>query len=203
MSRRLIVGLGNPGPQYRNTRHNVGFLVLDRLMAAHAPQTSRRKFDAELFECRGAGVAWLLLKPQTYMNLSGKSVVAALSWYGLDPADLLVICDDFNLPLGRLRLRRDGSHGGQRGLEDIIGRLGHNNFPRLRVGIAAPRGDAVNHVLGSFAPDEQPLINEAIGRAAEAVEIWAREGLDTAMNRFNPAPPKPDSEGGTKGRPVE
>jgi PTH1 family peptidyl-tRNA hydrolase len=187
MARRLIVGLGNPGAQYRATRHNVGFLVMDRLLATHAPQTSRRKFDAELFEVRDGGVAWLLLKPQTFMNLSGKSVAAAVRFYDLDLADLLVVCDDFNLPLGRLRMRREGSHGGQRGLADIMDRLGTNAFARLRLGIEAPRGGAIDHVLGTFAPDEKSIIEEAVARAAQAVECWARDGAETAMNRFNAA----------------
>lgn len=191
MGRKLIVGLGNPGPQYRSTRHNVGFLVIDRLLAAHPPERSRSKFDAEVYECRDGVTPWLLLKPQTFMNLSGKSIAAALSWYGLAaPDDLLVVCDDFNLPLGRLRLRRDGSAGGQKGLADTITRLGSAEFARLRLGIAAPRSNAVDHVLGTFAPDEKSVIDEAIGRAAQAVEVWARDGIEAAMNRFNPlAPP--------------
>ena len=192
MSRRLIVGLGNPGRQYHQTRHNVGWLVLDRLMAAHPPQSSRRRFDAELFECRDGLDTWLLLKPLTFMNRSGLSVAAALNWYDLAPGELLVVCDDLNLPLGRLRLRRDGSAGGQKGLQDIITRLGHQEFPRLRLGIAAPPGgNAITHVLGSFAPDEREPMNEAIGRAASCVEMWARDGVETAMNTFNPAPAPP------------
>jgi PTH1 family peptidyl-tRNA hydrolase len=188
LERRLIVGLGNPGAQYRATRHNVGFMVLDRLLAAHPPQRSRTKFNGELFEARVEGAAWLLLKPQTFMNLSGQAIAAAMRFYDLPAEALLVVCDDFHLSLGRLRLRRDGSAGGQRGLADTIARLGTNQFARLRIGIAAPSGDAVEHVLGSFAPDERLVIEQAVGRAAEAVELWAAAGIEAAMNSFNPAP---------------
>jgi len=194
MGRRLIVGLGNPGPQYRATRHNVGYLVVDRLLADHPPERSRTKFDADVYEARDGLAPWLLLKPLTFMNLSGKSVAAALNFYDLAVDDLLVVCDDFNLPLGRLRLRRGGSAGGQRGLADIIARLGTPDFARLRLGIAAPRGDAVAHVLGSFAPDERDAIDDAIGQAAQAVELWSREGIDAAMNRFNVAPRAAETE---------
>jgi PTH1 family peptidyl-tRNA hydrolase len=195
MSRRIIVGLGNPGAQYRTTRHNVGWLVLDRLMAAYPPQRSLRKFDAEVFEVRpAAGGPWLLLKPLTYMNLSGKSVAAAVSFYDLPLDHLMVVCDDLNLPLGRLRLRRDGSHGGQKGLADIIRLLGTNEFPRLRLGIGASERDAIDHVLGTFRPDEQSTVNDAIGRAASAVELWATDGLEAAMNRFNVAPAPPSAD---------
>lgn len=184
--RRLIVGLGNPGPEYQRTRHNVGFLVVDRLLARHPCQTSRNKFHGELFQVReGPEEQWLVLKPHTYMNRSGLSVAAAVGYYGIELADVLVVCDDFNLPLGRLRLRRGGSDGGQKGLADIIAQLGTTEFPRLRIGIAAPQGEAIEHVLGSFSPDELPVIAEAVERAVDGIEWWSREGIEAAMNRVN------------------
>lgn len=178
--------MGNPGPSYRHTRHNVGYLVADRLVARGPAARSRNKFHAEVFEIeRGLGESWLVLKPQTFMNRSGLSVAAAVRYYELDLADLMVVCDDFHLPLGRLRIRRNGSDGGQRGLADIIVQLGTNEFPRLRLGITAPDGDPIEHVLGTFRPDEAPVVNTAVGRAVEALDCWAEAGLDEAMNRYN------------------
>ncbi|NUP98329.1 MAG: aminoacyl-tRNA hydrolase [Armatimonadetes bacterium] len=186
--RRVIVGLGNPGSQYQSTRHNVGYMVVDRLLQRWGCSRSRSKFEAELFEPpHREGLSLLLVKPLTYMNLSGKSVAGVLRFYNVELAHLMVVCDDFNLPLGRLRLRREGSHGGQRGLADTITRLGTNQFPRLRIGIAAPGGDAIEHVLGSFHPDERPLVADAVERSCDALELWCREGIEAAMNRYNAA----------------
>lgn len=187
-TKRLVVGLGNPGPQYRQTRHNVGFLVVDRILARHTVTRSWSKFSAELYELREAGEAWLLAKPQTYMNRSGGAVASILHYYDIPLDRLLVVADDLNLPIGRLRFRRDGSHGGQKGLADTIANLGTDAFARLRVGIGSPDvGDATSHVLGTFGDDEKTIINAAVARAAEGVETWLIEGIEAAMNRYNAA----------------
>lgn len=188
-SRKVIVGLGNPGLQYRETRHNVGFLVVDRLIDRHAVSRSRTKFKAEVFEAQTEpGEQLLLVKPQTYMNLSGQTVASLVGYYDLPLEDLIVVCDDFNLPLGRLRFRRNGSHGGQKGLADIIQRLGTNEFSRLRLGIAAPGTDPIDHVLGRFTPDERPIVADSVARSAEALELWIRQGIEPVMNQYNAAP---------------
>ena len=185
--RAVIVGLGNPGPDYRATRHNVGFQVIDRLLARHEVTRSWNKFQAEVFQCRqDTGKSLLLLKPQTFMNLSGRTVSAVMSYYDLPVNQLMVVCDDFHLPLGKLRFRRNGSHGGQKGLADIIARLGTNEFSRLRIGIAAPDGkDAIDHVLGTFTPDERPVIDDAVARSCEALETWLESDIEVVMNQYN------------------
>ncbi|MCC7491223.1 MAG: aminoacyl-tRNA hydrolase [Fimbriimonadaceae bacterium] len=184
--RQVIVGLGNPGAEYQQTRHNIGFMVVDALLAAWPPSHSRNKFDADLFEIRReTGDPLLLVKPRTFMNLSGKTVSALLRWYDLPLDALMVVCDDFHLPLGRLRFRRNGSAGGQNGLSDIIAKLGTNEFARLRIGIAAPTGDAIGHVLGKFAPAEKDTVNQAIARSREALGVWVSQGIDEVMNRYN------------------
>lgn len=187
LDRAVIVGLGNPGPEYRATRHNVGFQVIDRLLSAGEVHRSWNKHHAEVFECRqDAGKSLLLVKPQTFMNLSGRAVSAVVAYYDLPLDHLMVVCDDFHLPLGKLRFRRNGSHGGQKGLADIINRLGTNEFPRLRIGIAAPDdADAIDHVLGKFRPDEAPIIDTAVGTACQALRDWLDEDLETVMNRYN------------------
>ena len=187
---KLVVGLGNPGRKYSGTRHNVGFLVLDQLAARHG-SAGRRKhdFQAEVAEIGLAGGRALLVWPQTFMNLSGSSVLAARDFYKLANDDLLVICDDLNLPLGRLRIRGSGSSGGQKGLGDICRRLGSQDVPRLRIGVGTPppEWDAVDWVLGKFTNEEQVEVQIALGRTLDAVEAWASEGLAVAMNRFNGA----------------
>ncbi len=185
--RAVIVGLGNPGPEYRATRHNVGFQVIDRLLSVTEVQRSWNKFHAEVFQCRqDAGKSFLLLKPQTFMNLSGRAVSAVVSYYDLPLDRLMVVCDDFHLPLGKLRFRRNGSHGGQKGLADIIGQLGTQDFPRLRIGIAPPDSTAaIDHVLGAFKPDERPVIDDAVRTACEALRTWLDGDLETVMNQYN------------------
>ena len=184
---KLIVGLGNIGRKYENTRHNVGFNVLDLVAERGRGSTSKEKFEGRTQEVIIGGERALLLWPHTLMNLSGRSVQAALAFYQLQPGDLLVVCDDFNLPLGKLRLRTQGSAGGQNGLADIINRLGSEEFSRLRVGIGPvpERWDAADFVLGRFGPSDRTIIDEAIDRAAEAVECWTKDGIQTAMNQFN------------------
>jgi PTH1 family peptidyl-tRNA hydrolase len=184
---KLIVGLGNIGRKYENTRHNVGFDVLDFVAERNAASSSKEKFEGRTQEATIGSERALLLWPHTLMNLSGRSVEAAAAFYQIPLSDLLVVCDDFNLPLAKLRLRSQGSAGGQKGLDDIIHRLGTDQFSRLRIGIGpVPSAwDAADFVLGRFGPSDRTIVDEAIGRAGEAVECWVQEGPETAMNRFN------------------
>jgi PTH1 family peptidyl-tRNA hydrolase len=183
---KIIVGLGNPGSQYVGTRHNVGFEVIDALARTFATSAFRHWCDSLVADCRLEGQTVVLVKPQTFMNLSGRAVRALLDFYKLSPQQLLVVCDDIHLPIGKLRLRARGSHGGHNGLRDIQQHLGSEEYPRLRIGVGTPRpGEAVSYVLGRFAASERPLIEQAIERAAEAVACWIGQGLETAMNRFN------------------
>lgn len=178
---RLIVGLGNPGPQYRETRHNAGFFVLDELARRHGLTFRAGRLGDE---AKWAGVT--LLKPTTFMNLSGSAVQAALTRLRLTPADLLVVQDDLDLPLGRLRLRSGGSAGGQRGVADTIRRIGPD-FTRLKVGISRPPAQwkVENWVLSRFAEAEKPLLQAVIDNATDAVELLLREGQEAAMQRYN------------------
>lgn len=184
---KLIVGLGNLGRKYDQTRHNVGFEVLDRLAGRFGDGAAKDKFDGRLMESRIGDERVLLLWPHTFMNRSGQSVGPAVEFYKLELADLLVVCDDFNLPLGKLRFRREGSAGGQNGLADIIRRLGTEEFSRLRVGIGpVPENwDAADFVLGRFAATEKDTINEIVDRAADGAQCWVAEGIAACMNRFN------------------
>lgn len=185
---KLVVGLGNPGPKYEGTRHNVGFRVVDELARRWQVAVDRRQFAGLVGQWRTGGQRVLLLKPTTFMNRSGQSVAQAMGFYKLAPADLLVVLDDMALPLGRLRIRRQGSAGGHNGLEDIIGRLGNDGFSRLRIGIEQVGGERmVGHVLSPFAPQEREEIEAAIVRAADAVQCWLEVGPEEAMNRYNPA----------------
>lgn len=185
---KVICGLGNPGERYRLTRHNVGFRVVDLLADRWAlTGQGRVKDGAALLEHRLPEPAGrvLLVKPLKYMNLSGGPLRAAMRQTDADPAsDLLVIADDVDLPLGKLRLRRAGSAGGHNGLRDIIAAFGTSDFARLRVGIGRG-GETVDHVLATFTPDERELATEAIATAADAAERWLRDGIDEAMNAFN------------------
>lgn len=185
--RKLVVGLGNPGSKYDGTRHNIGFEAIDRLAASCPGATFARKFEGRLVEADIDFRRVLLLKPETFMNLSGRSVRAAVQFYKLDPsADLLVICDDLNLPLGKLRIRPDGSDGGQKGLRDITAQLGSDRYARLRLGIG-DRGpiDASDFVLSRFKSAERPIIDDALILVSQAVAVWASQGASAAMNRFN------------------
>lgn len=182
---KLIVGLGNPGAEYVRTRHNVGFRVVDALAARWEIDLGSRKFHARFGKGAIRGEPAALLEPQTYMNRSGLSVLEARQFYQLGLADLLVISDDLALDVGRLRIRKGGSAGGHNGLADIIGRLGSEDYARLRIGIGRVAGSQTPHVLGAFAAEEEPLIDEAVKRAADAVECWVAEGPDAAMNKFN------------------
>lgn len=184
---KLIVGLGNPGGKYKDTRHNVGFEVAALLAKRHGSGQPRGQFQGETIEARIAGHKALLLTPLTYMNASGASVLAARDFYKIENNDILVVCDDFALPLAKLRLRIKGSSGGQKGLADIIRRLGTEEIPRLRIGIGiVPAGrDAAGFVLGRFTKDDQPQIQTAIENAADATAHWVEHGMASAMNQYN------------------
>lgn len=189
---KLVVGLGNPGSKYESTRHNIGFEVVDRLASGGSGVRFARKFDGLLAEAEIDYRRVLLLKPETFMNLSGRSVAAAMRFYKLDRSDLLVVCDDLNLPLGKLRIRGGGSDGGQKGLRDITAQLGTDEYARLRIGVG-DRGpiDAADFVLSRFKSSERPVVEDALIAATQAVAVWVTQGLDAAMNRFNgPSPPK-------------
>ena len=185
---KVICGLGNPGERYRLTRHNVGFRVVD-LLADRWSLTGqgRLKDGAALLEARPPELdeRVLLVKPMRYMNRSGSSLRAALRQTDVDiKSDLLVVTDDIDLPLGRVRLRRSGSAGGHNGLRDIIATFGTDEFNRLRIGVGRS-GQAANHVLATFAPDERDLATEMVAVGADAAEVWLRDGIEAAMNAFN------------------
>lgn len=182
---KLVVGLGNPGRQYEGTRHNVGFDVVDYLAAAPGVDGFRSRFRAEVAEANEAGTRLLLAKPQTYMNLSGESVRQIVDFFKMDLEDILVICDDINLPLGKLRARAKGTHGGQNGLRNIQDHLGTTEYARLRIGVDAPRGDASGHVLSKFRAVEVPAVEGAVAEAARAVLVWAADGVEACANRVN------------------
>jgi peptidyl-tRNA hydrolase, PTH1 family len=184
--KKLVVGLGNPGSKYQATRHNIGFEVVDRLAQGGSGVTFARKFDGLIAETEIDFHRVLLLKPETFMNLSGRSVGQVMRFYQLGLADLLVVCDDLNLPLGKLRIRGGGSDGGQKGLRDISAQLGTDDYARLRLGIGQ-RGemDAADFVLSRFRNSERPPIDDALILAAQAVAVWVTQGLPAAMNRFN------------------
>jgi len=183
----LIVGLGNPGREYAAHRHNVGFQVVDALAHSHKLAFSGRRSLARVAQGEIGGQPVVLAKPQTFMNLSGKSVGRLSRTLNVPPERILVIYDDLDLSLGRLRLRADGSSGGHKGIRSIIDVLGTQAFPRLRVGIDRPPGrmDPVDYVLKPFDQDQKPFLAEAVARAVEAVECWLAEGIIAAMDRFN------------------
>lgn len=183
---RLVVGLGNPGREYAQTRHNLGFRVCDRLAATLGTPLAREKFDSLVAEAAIAGDKVMLLEPQTFMNLSGQAVAAAVRFYRLDLAALLVVCDDFNLALGQLRFRRGGSDGGHNGLASVIECLDTEAFARLRLGVGPlDDRDPVTFCLGRFEPAELARADTMVQAAAEAVVTWLESGIDEAMNRFN------------------
>jgi peptidyl-tRNA hydrolase, PTH1 family len=186
---KLVVGLGNPGRAYERTRHNAGFAVMDEL-ARRAGVSFRKNIrtpaataDAEL-----GGQAVRLVKPQSFMNDSGRPVAALMRRKGLTPEGVIVVVDDIDLPCGRLRIRAAGGAGGHNGLKSLLAHLGADTFARVRIGVGRPAGagdEVVDHVLSRFAPDERAAMEEAVARAADAVECMLQEGTDRAMNRFN------------------
>ena len=183
---RIVIGLGNPGDQYRQTRHNVGWMVLDRVADRAGWAGKGRDRDASaIVGGRFKGLDLLLVKPQTYMNDSGLAVRKVLAREHAPLSEMLVVVDDFALPFGKLRFREGGGPGGHNGLRSIIGEMGSEAFSRLRVGIGAPGGRFIDHVLTKFEPDERQRLDELLDAAADAVETWAREGTNKAATRFN------------------
>ncbi len=187
---KIIVGLGNPGAKYAGTRHNVGFDVIDYLAADPGCTATRAKFQSLVAELKVGSEPVLLVKPQTFMNLSGRAVREIFDFYKLTAADVLAVSDDFNLPLGKLRLRGQGSHGGQNGLRNLQECLGTDAYPRLRIGVGQPSsGEAVDFVLSRFKPGERAAAEDAVAKAGQAALLWVREGLDVGMNRTNAGDP--------------
>lgn len=182
---RLVAGLGNPGGEYAGTRHNIGFAILDELARRHGCVFEK---DARSRSLLARWEDVFLLKPQTWMNLSGEAVGAVCRFFKIAPEQVLVVYDDAALPLGRLRLRPQGSAGGHNGLASIIQHLGTDAVPRLRAGIGAPTGTLHDHVLSRFRAEEQPLVEKMLGRAADAVQTVKLDGLAAAMNSYNTLP---------------
>jgi PTH1 family peptidyl-tRNA hydrolase len=186
---QLIVGLGNPESKYDKTRHNIGFEAVDLLAKTwQIPWQENRRFQGLLAEGSAPGGKKIrLLKPLTYMNRSGQSVRAVTDWYKLSPESLLVVYDDMDLSLGRLRLRLSGSAGGHNGMKSIVSHLGSQNFPRLRIGIGKSNGntEAISHVLGKFAPDEASVVSEVLDLVVKVVEASLKEGVEKAMSLYN------------------
>jgi PTH1 family peptidyl-tRNA hydrolase len=190
---QLLVGLGNPGDKYSGTRHNVGFMALERLASRQGVAfKAQAKLHGLLAEVGHGPSRLRLLMPQTYMNESGRSIRAALDWFRLEPSQMLILVDDMDLPLGRLRLRASGGAGGHNGLRSTITHLGGQEFPRLRIGIGAPglnpverKQRTVSHVLGRFAASEQPILDEVLDEVLAGVDLIARLGMERAGNRLN------------------
>lgn len=183
----IIAGLGNPEPKYNKTRHNIGFRVLDALADKHNIDVSEQKHKGLLGKGIIAGEKVILIKPQTYMNLSGECIRAAADYYKAEPETIIVLFDDISLDVGRLRVRKKGSAGGHNGIKSIIAHLGTEGFPRLKFGVGdkPPRMDLADYVLGRFSPDDEALVEDGIKRACGAVECMLSDGFDAAMNRYN------------------
>ncbi len=184
----LIVGLGNPGREYKDTRHNIGFLTIEQYALKHDVRMSRVQNQAIIGLWNNAGRRVILAKPQTFMNLSGQAVAALARFYKVPIPQILVIHDDVDLPFDTIRLRPGGGSAGQKGVKSIIDRLGTQDFPRLRLGIGRPPGrmDAASYVLQTFEESEKPSLNVFLERAVDAIDCFILEGLDAAMNRYNP-----------------
>ncbi|WP_291983443.1 aminoacyl-tRNA hydrolase [Luteitalea sp.] len=188
---KLIVGLGNPGPKYRDTLHNVGFMTMDVLAARHGVSFETAPADALMARVRGVAGGLLLAKPLTFMNRSGAAVGDLLRFFKIPVEDLLVVVDEVALPAGHLRARPAGSAGGHNGLKSINGVLGTEQYARLRIGVGRgdPRRDLADHVLSAIPPDLRPVVDEAVVKAADAVECFARDGIEKTMQVFNAPPP--------------
>ena len=182
----IIVGLGNPGKEYEKTRHNTGFMVIDELAKYMGIEVNKKKFKAEIGEGIVTGEKVILVKPQTYMNNSGESIIELVKYYKLDLENLVVIYDDIDLDVGRIRIRKSGSAGTHNGMRSIVDYLNSTAFPRIRVGIGKNQvGDLVNHVLGGFKGEELDVMSESITKASDAVKIIVSDGIDIAMNKMN------------------
>jgi PTH1 family peptidyl-tRNA hydrolase len=183
---KVVVGLGNPGSRYQDTRHNLGYRVIDLLADSPGSGRFQSRFQAQVAELAADPHKLLLVKPETFMNLSGRCVRQLIDFYQIPLTDLLVVCDDINLPLGKLRIRKRGTHGGHNGLRDIQNHLGTTVYPRLRMGVDLPNHqEAVEHVLGRFRSSERAVIDDALARAAQAVMVWVHDGIEACMNLYN------------------
>jgi PTH1 family peptidyl-tRNA hydrolase len=193
---KLVVGLGNPGPEYRDTRHNAGFWVIDEIARRWGMGDRWRDRDEALYVKKGGDA--MLAKPLTFMNLSGFAVSRLAQYFQIEPADMLVVVDEAALPLGRLRARARGSAGGHNGLKSVIEQLGGQDFPRLRIGVGRgdQRRDLADHVLSKFEPDERAIIEAATLRAADAAEMFISEGIERVMSTFNAAADKQQEDTG-------
>ena len=184
----LVAGLGNPEKKYDNTRHNIGFAALDKLAEKYGCTLSKKKYDALYGECTIRGKRVLLVKPQTYMNLSGKALAPLSAFYKIPPERTLVLFDDISLDVGALRLRRKGSHGGHNGMKNIVQMMGTEDIPRLKIGVGnkpSPEYDLVSWVLGRFPKEQQKALEDGLDRAVGAVEETLSSGIDSAMNKYN------------------
>ena len=184
----LVIGLGNPGRQYEMTRHNIGFHTIDYIADKYRVKVNKLKYKALYGECNIDGEKVLLIKPQTYMNLSGESVIDFVNFFKIDVENIIVISDDISLETGRIRVRAKGSAGGHNGLKSIIYHLQKDNFPRVKMGVGAPQHegyDLADYVLGRFTKDEIPVMEEAIKKAALSVDEIIKNGAQSAMNKYN------------------
>lgn len=184
----LIVGLGNPGKEYEKTRHNAGFMALDKIAEKFGAGSPKTKNKAQIMDCRISGKRVLLVKPQTYMNLSGEAVGPLARYYKVASQNVFVIFDDISLPVGGIRLRKKGSAGGHNGIKSLISHLGSEDFPRLKIGVGAkphPDADLKNHVLGGIPKNELPDFEKALQNAVLATEEMLKSGIESAMNKFN------------------
>lgn len=184
---KVVVGLGNPGRQYAQTRHNLGFFVVDEMAKRTSAPMSRKRMNAEISETRFGDDRLVLAMPQTYMNDSGVAVREIMRWYKVDPEDILIVVDDLDLRFGQVRLRARGSAGGHNGLKSIFKEIGTQEVPRLRVGIGRSGSQAVAHVLSRFSPEEQEALPAIVDEAADAAELWLSKGILEAMNLINGA----------------
>ena len=199
---KLIVGLGNPGPRYDKTRHNIGFEILNAFADRHFFPTAKSQFGGLVTDHSVIGEKVVLLAPQTFMNTSGKSVRQCVDFYKIDHDDVLVVVDDMNLDVGRMRVRACGSAGGQKGLADTIRHLGTDKISRLRVGVGRPPGRmaASDYVLQRFSGTDRPLVDVCVQEAVDGLEIWIKDGLEKMMNVLNPSKePKPKKQRNKKG----
>lgn len=182
----IIVGLGNPGRKYENTRHNLGFITIDRLASKHDIKVDKIKFKALVGDGRIAGQKVLLVKPQTYMNLSGDSVREVANFYKVEPDEIIVIYDDLDLPLGNLRIRKSGSAGTHNGMKSVVYQLKSDQFPRVRIGIGQNGDkDIIDFVIGGFRKEEVPILEDTVDKAVMAIESMIGETVDIAMNKYN------------------
>ena len=181
----LIAGLGNPGKKYEKTRHNLGFMVIDELARRNSVSVDKSKFKSLTGEFKLGGEKVILMKPQTYMNLSGEAIREAVNFYKIDLKNLLVIYDDLDIPMGALRIRTSGSSGTHNGMKSVVSQLGSRDFPRVRIGIGSNKDDLIDFVIGKPSKSEEAVLSDTVSEAAHAVECYIADGIDKAMNRFN------------------